>query len=532
MTIAEPTHKEPEERIPAFEETQESYKRIVNKTKSGLMIVDKNGIVQFANPSMKSLLSFYGELPGNQFGIPLTSNSQTEVRTVLEDGSLGNAEMDVTEITWENEQCYLVMLHDITDQKKAEIALELERASLAKRVEERTRELSAANAKLERTARLKDEFLANMSHELRTPLTSILGMTEALQEQVFGPMNEKELSSLNRIEQSGRHLLNLINDILDLSKIEAGKIELDMTRISVEAICRTCINMIKQQTHKKRIKLNVSIDKNLKYIRADMLRLKQILVNLLNNAVKFTPEEGEINLNADEKSTLGTIEFTVQDTGIGIPEKDMETLFQPFVQVDGSKSRHHEGTGLGLSLVSRLTEMHGGSVSLISKMGQGSQFTVSLPLDSVPQNEKKQITVENPQASSNISCIKNTTILLTDDNQSNIETLGNYLSAKGCQVITAGDGYQALQQAKEKNPDIILMDIQMPGMDGMKATRRIRADKNLKHIPVIALTALAMPDDREQCIKAGANEYMAKPVKLKKLVEMIEKLLKTERKQK
>ena len=267
----------------------------------------------------------------------------------------------------------------IRERDQAEEALREERATLAQRVAERTAELSRANAELERASRLKDEFLANMSHELRTPLNAILGMSEALQEQVYGPLNDKQSRSLRTVEQSGRHLLSLINDILDVSKIEAGKVELEIGSVSVEAVSQASLGLIKQAAHEKRITVNADFDNAPMTIQADERRLKQILVNLLTNAVKFTPEGGAMGLEVSGDAGEGMVHFSVWDTGIGISQEDMAKLFKPFVQLDSSLSRQHSGTGLGLALVSRLTESHGGRVSLESKEGQGTRFTVSLP---------------------------------------------------------------------------------------------------------------------------------------------------------
>jgi PAS domain S-box-containing protein len=269
--------------------------------------------------------------------------------------------------------------------------IQQERASLAQRVAERTADLSAANAELSRTSRIKDEFLANMSHELRTPLNAILGMSEALQEQVYGPLNEKQLKSLRSIEESGYHLLSLINDILDVSKIEAGKLKLEVGPVSVESVCQASLGLIKQDAHKKQLKISSSFDNAVTIIQADKRRLKQILVNLLSNAVKFTPEGGAIGLEVVGDAEGEAVHFTVWDTGIGILEEDMGRLFQPFVQLDSSLSRRYAGTGLGLSLVYRLADMHGGSVSLESEVGKGSRFTVSLPWQKVAEEVERSV---------------------------------------------------------------------------------------------------------------------------------------------
>jgi signal transduction histidine kinase len=271
------------------------------------------------------------------------------------------------------------VLAQAIQRQRAGEALENEKAMLAQRVAERTAELSAANAELERAARLKDEFLANMSHELRTPLNTILGMAEILQENVYGELNEEQQQTVSYIEESGRHLLALITDILDLAKIEAGKAELLIAPVAIDDVCQASLLFIKQTSQKKQIKVSSAFDNHVNVIRADERRLKQILVNLLSNAVKFTPEGGRVGLEVAGDEAQGVVHFTVWDTGIGVAEAEMKRLFEPFVQIDSSLSRQHEGTGLGLSLVYRLTEMHGGSVAVESKVGEGSRFTVSLP---------------------------------------------------------------------------------------------------------------------------------------------------------
>jgi signal transduction histidine kinase/DNA-binding NarL/FixJ family response regulator len=287
---------------------------------------------------------------------------------------------------------------DIAQEVANQIAMALRQARLREqvqrhvvelehRVAERTADLSAANAELARAVRAKDEFLAVMSHELRTPLNAILGMSEGLQDEVYGPLNERQLKSLNTIAGSGRHLLSLINDILDISKIEAGRLEWTISAVSADSVCRASLGLIAQAARKKQLRVSYTFDVAVTIIQADARRLKQILVNLLSNAVKFTPEGGAIGLEVVGDAEREMVHFTVWDTGIGIPAEQMDRLFEPFVQLDSSLSREHEGTGLGLALVRRLSDMHGGSVAVESKVGQGSRFTVSLPWQRPPEDD-------------------------------------------------------------------------------------------------------------------------------------------------
>jgi len=562
----------------------------------------------------------------------------------------------------ENARLFAQAQQEIAERARVEAALEAERSLLARRVAERTADLSAANAELAHAARLKDEFLASMSHELRTPLNAVLGISEALQEEVYGPLNENQIMSLHSIEESGRHLLALINDILDLSKIEAGKLELEPVPVPVEMICQASLRIIKQNAHKKRLTIHSSFDSSVTTVQADERRMKQILVNLLGNAVKFTPEGGEIGLEVVGDAAVGAVHITVWDKGIGIAEEDMARLFQPFVQLDSRLSREFAGTGLGLSLVQRMMDLHGGTVSVESEVGKGSRFTITFPwqqrehlltpleeaqqtddnlarvfrlalvvddspaaggqlkrylnelqievvvmqsgegvveqaelirpdlivldillpdisgwevlsrLKGKPHTRRMPVVIasviderDNALAAGATDCLlkpitrqqlhrtlqrvmmqvsrvqtrplpalasdtaplkelkpPRPRILLAEDNTANINAFSNYLTAKGYDIIVVNNGRDAIDIAKKELPDLILMDIQMPKMSGLDAIKEIRTEENLKQIPIIAVTALAMPGDQEKCLAAGANDYLSKPVSLKGLLERIE----------
>lgn len=561
----------------------------------------------------------------------------------------------------ENARLFAQAQQEIAERTRVEMALEAERALLARRVAERTADLSAANSELARAARLKDEFLASMSHELRTPLNAILGISEALQEEVYGPLNENQLHSLKSVEESGRHLLALINDILDLSKIEAGKLELELTPTPVEAVCQASLRLIKQNAHQKRLTIHSSFDSSVATIQADERRLKQILVNLLSNAVKFTPEGGQIGLDVSGDTVADLVHISVWDRGIGISKEDIDRLFQPFVQLDSRLAREFSGTGLGLSLVHRMMELHGGMVTVESVVGQGSRFTISFPwlqpaplslpaglqvemddlsplfrlallvddspaataqmkrylnelqievtallygrdavalaaslqpdiilldillpdisgwdvlagLKANPKTRRIPVLIasviderENALAAGAADCLlkpvtrpqlqavlqrllaqvqrlrtrplpsgpddtppvqqppsNRPRILLAEDNEANINTFSHYLMAKGYDIIVAHNGRDAVERAKTDRPDLILMDIQMPHMNGLDAIREIRTDAAMGNIPIIAVTALAMPGDQERCLAVGANDYVSKPVSLKGLLERIQ----------
>ncbi len=394
-----------------------------------------------------------------------------------------------------------------------------------KRIEE---EVRAANDKLARASRLKDEFLAAMSHELRTPLNAVLGFSEVLIDGVHGPVNEKQMRAIRNIQDSGRHLLSLINDILDLSKIEAGKERLMVDTVYLDVLCDASLQFVRPLAAKKNLRLSLALDPAIATVRGDERRLRQILANLLTNAVKFTPDGGQVGLEVKPCPESEGVCFTVWDTGIGISPEDQAKLFQPFVQLDSKLSRQYSGTGLGLSLVLRLAEMHGGRVRLESTPGQGSRFTVSIPRQQVeaqlvPAAEitaRAQPVAAAPAPGASAS---RPLVLLAEDSPMNRETIVTYLTAKGFCVVTAENGEEAIRQAKAVHPAIILMDIQMPGMDGLEAMSILKSRPETARTPIIALTALAMSGDRERCLAAGADDYMAKPVNLRELTATLQR---------
>ena len=413
-------------------------------------------------------------------------------------------------------------------------------------------QLSERNQQLARATRLKDEFLANMSHELRTPLNAILGLTEGVLEGIYGPLTAKQRQSLQTVERSGSHLLSLINDILDVAKIEAGEVELDCINLSVKSLCETSLVFIKQQAQKKNIQLIRKIPDNLPHIWGDERRLHQILINLLNNAVKFTREGGSITLtvrlvaspsphnpmalsgiervsvsqpisNPDLPPSAFRLEIAITDTGIGIAPENLDKLFQPFVQIDSALNRQYQGTGLGLALVRQLVDLHGGDVSVFSRLDIGSTFTITLPVTaanhSITTDSIDSLNHSQTPMTENASSFL---ILLAEDNEANAMTFISYLEAKGYRVIHALDGAAAIALVQQESPDLVLMDIQMPVMDGFTAIESIRTDLGLTDLPIIALTALAMDGDEEKCLAIGANRYLSKPVKLKELVILME----------
>ncbi|AUI67477.1 hybrid sensor histidine kinase/response regulator [Beggiatoa leptomitoformis] len=375
-------------------------------------------------------------------------------------------------------------------------------------------------------SRAKTEFIANMSHELRTPLNSLLILAEGLQEGTYGELNSRQQHFLHVIEESGRHLLSLINDILDLAKIEADKVELNLQLLAVEPVCQASLRLVRQMAHQKKQQLHFDIAEIGLMLYSDERRLKQILVNLLNNAIKFTPVKGTIGLKVHTNAAQKQIFFTVWDTGIGISLEDQKRLFTAFVQLNKKENKEYEGTGLGLNLVYHLVKLHGGSINVASEPLFGSHFIVGLPWQT--DLEKQQTnTALIEQKHTVIRPATQINILLVEDNIITAQGLCDYLENIGYNVTLAETGTQALQWAQTQAPHLILLDIQLPELDGLSVTQQIRANVKTAHIPIVILTAMAMPGDREKCLAIGATDYLSKPITLKHLITMIERLCQT-----
>ncbi len=513
---------------------QQHLENLVQYLPTGVILLDAEQHIVLANPVALDSLSI---IIGNNANLVLTEPIAS-VLAPLFDGQIpillakplptGHYVFELTACPLETGPYmgnYIVIIQDVTERKQMEVQLEAEKASLARRVEERTAELSQANVRLAKANLLKDEFLANMSHELRTPLNTILAASEILVEQIYGILNEKQLKSLQILHNSGKHLLSLINDILDLSKIEAGKVELEYNLFHIPDICQASLIFIKELAHKKQLQVTSKIDGEVNTLYADVRRVKQILINLLNNAVKFTPEGGSIMLEVTSIAEKKAVSFSVIDTGIGIAQEDMPRLFKSFEQIDSGLARQYEGTGLGLALVHKLVDLHGGSITLKSEVGKGSSFTVTLPNwrhDGVKTATDIELLNQPSASAPNYRITSSKLILLAEDNQANVEIMVDYLRHIGYRVNIAGTGIEVLERLTEERHDLILMDIQMPRMDGFETTRCIRTKAEYKNLPIIALTALTMSGDKERCLEAGANTYLSKPVNLQELMRVLD----------
>jgi two-component system sensor histidine kinase/response regulator len=392
---------------------------------------------------------------------------------------------------------------DITQQRTAEQQL----AELAQRLQNKNEELVAALDRAKAATEMKSRFLANMSHEIRTPLNGIIGTAEMLLH--LQPTGEQR-EYIDIIRDCGLSLLTVLNDILDISKLEAGKVKVQRVRYEPRHVVADVVNLMRTLAESKGLYLSDSVDEPVpRHALGDPVRITQVLNNLVSNAIKFTSTGGvQIRVAARGPADATGLEYTVTDTGAGIPEDKQSTIFESFVQGDESLARKHGGTGLGLAISRQLARLMGGDIRLASRSGEGSTFTLSLPLVRVPEEPAPTpaLPLEPQSQRRSAQC---SSILLVEDNPVNQRIVQQLLLKSGYSVAVAGNGHQALDMLSAARYDLVLMDVQMPEMDGVEAARRIRAAGN--HVHIIALTANAMPGDRELYLSAGMNDYLAKP---------------------
>jgi len=487
------------------------------------------------------------------------ASQKEELRQINQELEEQTKALKMSEENLQHQQEELRVINEELEERTK--VLELQRDDIRKKneaLELAQEEIRQKAEALEIASRYKSEFLANMSHELRTPLNSILVLSEILSNNKNGAMTPDEVEFTKIINASGTDLLELINDILDLSKVEAGKMEIEVERVSLEEIQDYVIRTFSQLTQSKNIELKTSLDESIPgIIETDMQRLLQIIKNLMSNAIKFTDKgsvtfsisrpDPAVEFNNPSLSADKSVALTVRDTGVGIAEDKRHAIFEAFQQADGTVSRKFGGTGLGLTISRNLARLLGGELQVQSKVGEGSVFTLYIPLlfqagaagaadqaDTAEKLIRKSTSslqetapagdLQNHEASSFLadSIFSGRKILVVDDDMRNIYVLSKLLEEKNVRVVTGRTGKEGVEKLQE-NPDInlVIMDIMMPEMDGYTAMREIRKDERFANLPIIALTAKAMKGDREKCIEAGANDYLSKPVKTEKLLSLL-----------
>ena len=421
---------------------------------------------------------------------------------------------------------YLLIGTDNTARKQVED----ERRKLEQRLQQK-------NMELEEASRMKSEFLANMSHELRTPLNAIIGFSEVLGDGLIGSLTDQQKKFIGDIFSSGKHLLSLINDILDLSKVEAGKMMLDLESVQIASLFANSLSIVKEKAQARHINLTLDAPRELGTIRADARKVKQIVYNLLSNAVKFSTDGGEVTLRAArvprsevgrlEDETTGRafplvengytefLEISVTDGGIGISPSGMDALFKPFSQIDSGLARKYQGTGLGLAMLKLLSQLHGGTLAVESVVGEGSRFTVWLPLR--PADEKARDERINPAALVEVAPGDRIALVIEDDLKS-AELIRVQLETEGFKIVHAPSAEQALVFAEQHVLSLITLDLMLPKMDGWELLGRLKQMPALKHVPIVIVSIVA---DRNKGFALGAAAVMQKPLSRQELYDSL-----------
>lgn len=505
-----------DERTAALKKSEERYRQLIETMNEGFAILDKENKVKYVNPKLAEMFGYHKDeqLVGRHVLDFLDEKNREIMKEQLDVRRTGKR--DPYEIEWIRKDgsrfITIVSPHPLFDDNGdfAGSASVLTDITALKEVEE---QLKNARDSAEQANRSKSEFLANMSHEIRTPLNAVLGFTDLLSGLVEEP---KQRGYLDTIKSSGKNLLMLINDILDLSKIEAGRLELHYEAVNPHSVFNELKQIFSLRIEEKGLDFIIEVAPDIPDgLLLDEVRLRQILFNLVGNAVKFT-HKGFIRLSVrqiythQDKSTLDLI-IAVEDTGIGIPPHSRTRIFDAFRQQDGQSTKKYGGTGLGLAITKRLVEMLSGEISLKSEVGKGTTFEIVL--HDVAVSATGAVERDVSDARYLFAVFAPAEILVVDDVEANRELVKEFLITKNFSIIEAGNGLEALQSAREHQPDAILMDIKMPIMNGREANRAIKQDETLKNIPVIALTASAMKGDRERMLSEGFDGFLHKPIK-------------------
>ncbi len=471
----------------ALEASEARFRAIVDRSADGVIVVGVEGGIRFVNAAAEYLLARPQEkLLGELFGIPIVPGNVTEIDIFAAGSPPRIAEMRVTETSWQDEPAYLATLRDITERKRRE---------------EETRE----------AVRRRDHFLAVLSHELRNPLSAILTASQILKSRQNNDF--KAIKAREVIEQEGEQMSRLLNDLLDVSRVAQGKIELKKEHLDVGTVIADVFRVLAPAIRAQAIRFKMHKPRGPLFVHGDRARMRQVFVNLLSNALRYTAAGGSILVRASRVD--GRIVVAVEDTGVGIAADKLKEIFEPFAQADTTLSRSEGGLGIGLTLVEQLVALHGGTVSATSPgEGQGSVFTVELPAapppDDAPQRPCRESAPRCPLR-----------VLIVEDNANNREMLQALLEMEGHEVATAEDGARGLELIEFQKPDVALVDIGLPEIDGYEVARRVRANGAIRDVYLVALTGYGLPDDRRRSQESGFDDHLVKPVNLDTLNRLL-----------
>lgn len=527
---------------------QQFYTRsLIESNIDALMTTDPQGIISDVNQQMIALT---GRTRDELIGAPCKNfftdpeRADAAIKRVLSEDEVSNYELTVRARNGdETVVSYNAATFHDRDRKLQGVVAAARDVTELKLYEHALQE---KNIELERASRMKSEFLATMSHELRTPLNAIIGFSEVLKDGLVGEMSATQREYIGDIFSSGQHLLSLINDILDLSKVEAGMMALELETADLHRLLSNSLSIVKDRAAARGIALELDIAEDLGLPLLDVRKTKQIVYNLLSNAVKFSADGARVTLRARRvaRTVVGTLanpwpvrafslaqseyeeflEISVADAGIGIASENLGTLFQAFSQIDSSLARRFEGTGLGLVMVKLLSELHGGTVAVASADGEGAHFAAWLPLR-LHAGAAAEAPPDDGNTVGLLARFGPRLVLLIEDDDHAANLVRLLLETEGFTVLRAADAEAGLPMARDRLPDLILMDVQLPGMDGLTAASLLKQDPATAAIPIIALTALAMEDDRARGKSAGCDAYIAKPLRYKELFKAIDTLL-------
>lgn len=503
--------------LPPTDRTDPRYWDLLEAAPDGILEVDQDGVIVLCNAIAAKIFGYGRDelvgmnvehlVPPSQrpqhmghrsryWGKPQTRpmGSGTALAGVRKDGTEFAVEISLSPVHYPTGFRVIAVVRDVTERQKSEEKIRSVREQYTQELAAKNQELALRNQEVETANRLKSEFLASMSHELRTPLHTIIGFSELLLEELDGPLNSKQRRFLGHIKQDSQHLLEIINDILDLSKIEAGRLELQREEFDVKDAVQEVVSSIRMVASEKQLLLRCEAPENV-LLYADRLRFKEILFNLFSNAVKFTPEHGRVEVHC--RVHEDTLIATVSDTGIGIAREDHGLIFDKFRQVAATTKGVKEGTGLGLAITKKLVEMHAGEIEVESEIGKGATFTVRLPLDARLRRRQAGQERERPL------------ILVVEDEPNASELLVTYLNTSGFSTAVASTAPEAIHRAVALLPDAITLDLLIPGGKGWRVISEIRSHSETMTIPIIVVSVL---EEKERALQLGATDYLVKPV--------------------